>query len=175
MLETRDLFLRKAQFDDWKDMYQNVWSREETARYMLWQVTTSEEDAMDRMRRTIRFQSEHDSWTVFEKKSGRAIGWAAVEEVEAGVYEDCGVALGPEYTGQGYGKQIVFALMDYVFRERKGKKMILSCRSQNAVSRRTILSCGFVFTHTEERIDPRDEQPYMIEFYQRENTETMIK
>ena len=170
MIKTKDLILDKARFEDWEDLYRNIWSREESARHMLWKVTSSEEDAMERMRRTIRFQSEHDSWTVYEKKSGQAIGWAAVEEVEPGVYEDCGIALGPEYTGQGYGKQIVSALMDYIFRERKGKKMILSCRSQNTASRKTILSCGFAFTHTEERTDPRDGQPYTVEFYQRENT-----
>ncbi len=171
MLETKDLFLRTAQFDDWKDMYRNVWSREETARYMLWQVTTSEEDAMERMLRTIQFQSEHTAWTVFEKKSGQAIGFAGMLPAGDGIYEDCGVALGPEFVGQGYGKQILTALTDHAFEQLGAVAFVATCRTQNAASRGTILSCGFTFTHTEDRIDPRNDTPYVLEFYRLENEE----
>ena len=45
-METRDLILDKARFEDWEDLYRNVWSRPETARYMLWIVTDSEEAAV---------------------------------------------------------------------------------------------------------------------------------
>ena len=34
MLETKDLILDKARFEDWKPMYRNVWSRPESFRYM---------------------------------------------------------------------------------------------------------------------------------------------
>lgn len=30
---------------DWKEMYCNVWSRPESAKYMAWNLTTSEENA----------------------------------------------------------------------------------------------------------------------------------
>ncbi len=170
MLETKDLLLRKAQFDDWEDMYHKVWFHEETARYMLWQVTTSEEDAMERMRRTIKFQSEHDSWLVIEKKSGHAIGFAGILPIEGGAYEDCGVALGPQYVGQGYGKQILTALVEYAFQQRGATAFVASCRAQNEASRRTILSCGFSFTHREDRVDPRNDVPYVLEFYRLDNT-----
>lgn len=172
--ETKDLVLRKAIFDDWKDMYRNIWSREESARYMLWQVTTSEDAARDRMERTIRFQSESNSaWTVCEKKSGQAIGFAGMIPVEDGVYEDCGVAIGPEFVGQGYGKQILTAIVDYAFEELGAKKFIVSCRSQNAASRGTILSCGFTYTHSEERVDPRDGSSYVLEFYKLDHGRTL--
>ena len=55
-METRDLILDKARFEDWEDMYRNVWSRPEPAQYMLWQVTASEEEAKARMERTIAWQ-----------------------------------------------------------------------------------------------------------------------
>ena len=31
-IKTKDLILKKASFDDWKDMYKNIGSREESAR-----------------------------------------------------------------------------------------------------------------------------------------------
>lgn len=56
MLETQDLLLDKAKFPDWEPMYRNVCSYPESARYMMWSVTTSEEDAKVRIQKTIEFQ-----------------------------------------------------------------------------------------------------------------------
>lgn len=167
MPETKDLILRKPVFEDWRDMYRNLWSREESARYMLWDVTRSEENAKRRMERTIAFQAAHPAWLVYEKESGQAIGFGGITEVAPGVYEDTGIAVGPEFTGRGYGKQILTALTEYAFRELKAEKFIASCRSQNAPSRGMILACGFRYTHCEDRLDPRNGTPYVLEFYEK--------
>ena len=34
MIETESLILDKAKFSDWKEMYCNVWSQPESAKYM---------------------------------------------------------------------------------------------------------------------------------------------
>lgn len=44
------------------------------------------------------------------------------------------------------------------------RKLIASCREQNEASRALQRKCGFVFTHKEERTDPRDGAPYVLEF-----------
>ena len=167
MIETKDLILRKAVFEDWRDMYENVWSREETARYMLWSVTGSEEEAKSRMERTIAYQSRNPyGFIIAEKASGRAIGFAGMREIESGVVEDTGIALGSGYVGRGYGKQVLTALVEAAFTQWGAGKVICSCRAQNEASRRLQLSCGFAFTHTEDRVDPRTEEPYVVEFYE---------
>ena len=167
MIETKDLILRKAMFEDWRDMYERVWSREETARYMLWEVTRCEEDAKSRMERTVQFQQVNPTaFLVCERKNGRAIGFAGIKEIREGVYEDCGVAVGPEYVGKGYGKQVLNALVELVFGELGADRFICSCRAENEASRRLQLSCGFWFSHTEDRTDPRDGMPYVVEFYE---------
>ncbi len=79
-LETDNLILKKAEFEDWKSMYRNVWSRPETAKYMAWCATTDEEDAKARIQRTIKYQENHDTYLVYEKKSGQAIGFAGVSD-----------------------------------------------------------------------------------------------
>ncbi len=94
LLETDSRILKKAEFEDWKAMYQNVWSRPETAEYMEWCVTTDEEDAKGRIQKTIKYQENHDTYLVYEKKSGQAIGFAGVEETTANIYQDAGIALG---------------------------------------------------------------------------------
>ena len=168
MMETKDLILRKADFSDWVDLYENVWRHEETARYMLWSVTKCEEDAKNRMERTLAWQKDHHAWTVYLKKTGKAIGFAGLMELDDGSWEDTGVALGPAYTGKGLGKQILRELMDYVFETQKGSTLVCSCRSENGQSRGVMLSCGMMYTHSENRIDERNGATYTLEFYRME-------
>ena len=35
-IETKDLILKKASMNDIDDMYSNIWTEEESAKYMLW-------------------------------------------------------------------------------------------------------------------------------------------
>ena len=108
----RDVVLGKARLQDWEDMYRNVWSRPETARFMLWRVTKDEEAAKARMKRTIAYEKTHDTYLVYERKSGQAIGFAGIEEVSPHVFQEAGIALGPEYAGRGYGKQVLQILLE---------------------------------------------------------------
>lgn len=166
MYETNRLILKKAEFPDWEQMYRNVWQHAQTARYMLWSVTTNEEDAKERMRRTIAFQRDHFAWTVYEKASGQAIGFAGFRE-ENGVCEDSGICVGPAFVGKGYGKEILNALVDISSVQCGAREFIVSCRSENAASRGMILGCGFRFSHQEPRIDSRDGTAYTLEFYRK--------
>lgn len=169
MLETKDLIIKKGEQKDWKDMYYNIWRHAESAKHMLWNVTTSEEDAQVRMAKTIAFEETHPyCWLVYEKVSGQAIGFAGMEEIEPGVYEDKGIALGPDFVGKGYGKQIVNAMVDYAKNELGAKKMVLSYRSQNIASKKLQESCGFVYSHSEDREDPRTGESYVVEFTYKE-------
>ena len=164
-LETKDLIIKKGEQKDWKDMYHNLWRHSESAKYMLWNVTTSEEDAKDRMARTIKFEETHPyTWIVYEKASRKAMGFAGMEEIECGVYEDKGVALGPEYVGRGYGKQILNKMVELARDELGAKKMLLSYREGNEASKRLQESCGFRYSHSEDRVDPRNDTPYIIHF-----------
>lgn len=166
MYETNRLILRKAVFSDWEQMYRNVWCHEETARYMLWNVTSGEAEAQARMERTIAFQQSHDAWLVFEKESGQAIGFAGMRE-ENGSCEDTGICVGPSFTGKGYGTEILTELLFIAKEKRKASKFIVTCRSENSASRKMILGCGFSFSHRESRIDGRNSTPYLLEFYEK--------
>lgn len=165
-LETHDLTIKKADFEDWKDLYRNIWSREESARYMLWKLTADEEAAKQRMQRTLEWQKVHRAYTVYEKESGQAIGWGGMEEISPGVYEDTGLAIGPDFVKRGYGKQILKAVTEFCFKNLQAVKFIGSCRSENLASKKLMLSCGFSYHHSESRIDPGNGQKYELEFYE---------
>lgn len=163
-LETDNLILKKAEFADWKAMYRNVWSRPESAKYMAWRVIADEEDAKVRIQKTIKYQENHDTWLVYEKKSGQAIGFAGVEETAPHIYQDVGIALGPEYVGKGYGKQILLLLLEYC-RSLGGKEFYYSTRANNEASKALALSCGFTYQYAEKRTDLRNGKPYQLEVY----------
>ena len=165
-METRDLILDKACFKDWADLYRNIWSQPETAQYMLWIVTDSEEEARARMERTIAWQSGHDVWTVYEKSGGQAIGWAGLEELSPGVWQETGIALGPDFVGRGFGRQILGLLMELA-RERGGTEFRCSVWSENTASKALITSCGFTLAAAGPCIDRRNGRPYVLETYTR--------
>ena len=169
MHETKDLILRKAVMDDWLDMFENIWRHPESAKHMLWNVSDTKEDAKSRMERTIAYQSAHDyHWTVIEKSSGKAIGWAGMEDLGDGIWSETGIALGPAFVGKGYGTQLLNFLTDYARDHLGAKRFMACCRKENTVSRKLQLNCGFSFSHTEEAIHPRDHIPYTLEYYTKE-------
>lgn len=174
MIETKDLIIDKAKFSDWKEMYKNVWSQPECAKYMMWRLTESEEDAKIRIQKTIEFQKNHDTYLVYEKDSGKAIGFAGVEKVFSYAYEEAGICLGSGYMGKGYGKQILKALMDYVKREFDAKEFLYSTREENTASKKIAASFGFTLVGSEEKIDDRDGHAYKMLRYRKSLTETDV-
>ena len=58
VIETSDLIMKKAVFDDWEQLYRNITSRPKYAKYMLWKIDDSEEKTKDRMLQTLDFQSK---------------------------------------------------------------------------------------------------------------------
>lgn len=167
VLETRDLILGKAKYEDWEAMYRNVWSRPEAAKYMAWKVTTDEEGARERIQRVITYQETHDSWMVYERNSGQAVGFAGVEKIGPNSYQDASIVLGPEYVGKGYGKQILWRLIEYCI-ALGGTEFIYSTRAANLASKALALSCGFVYQYSEQKTDLRNGMPYELEIYKKD-------
>ena len=163
-LETKDLILGKMKIEDAQKMMENFWSQSETAKYMLWSLTTTYKDAVERAQRTINFQKDHMAYTVYEKSSGEPIGMAGMIEVEPNVWEDAGLGVGPQFTGRGYGKQILMALVDECFRIG-ATKVICSCFQENLPSKYMQLKCGFEYTHSEPKTRQRDGYNYIADFH----------
>lgn len=167
ILETGDLELRQAEFDDWKPMYENVWRHESAARYMQWDVTTSEEEAQERIKRTISYQQK-GGLSFIATCGGEPIGFAGVMETEPGVYEDTGGCLGPAFQRKGYGKQLLAALERLVF-SRGAERFIVAHRRENVPSRKVILSQRYRYTHSEET------DHGILDFYEKRRTDLEVK
>lgn len=160
MIETKDLILDKAEFSDWREMYHNVWSRPESARYMAWDITTNEEDSKIRIMKTIAFQKEHDTYLVYERSSGRAIGFAGVERIGPYIYQETGICLGPDHVGKGFGKQILHGLIRYCKEDFDARGFIYSTRADNIASVRLAESSGLTLLSSVPTMSRKDGRCY---------------
>lgn len=168
-LETPDLLLRKARMEDWRQMYQNVWSRPETARHMMWRVSESEQEARQRMERTVAFHQGHDVYLIEEKKSGQVVGFAGLERLGPHSFQEAGLAIGPDFTGRGYGKQILALLLRWAA-ALGGREFFYSTRAENPASKALARSFGFEYQGGEAKIDARDGREYWLERYRKSLT-----
>lgn len=162
MLETKDLILGRAKFEDWQAMYRNVWSRPESFRYMMLELSPDEAEAQDRMRRTIAFQSESAAaYTVFLKSTGEAIGFAGIAQLEGDSWEERGICIGPDFWGRGYGSQILECLLRHA-KELGAREFIYSAWEENGASRAMAAKAGFEQYAVEKHTRPHDGLAYTL-------------
>lgn len=165
MIETKDLFLREGTPDDWKDLYRNLWSREDVFRYMFNKPSPDEKAGRKRTNLYARMHKEvKTEFFVCEKASGQAIGIAGIKELKPGEWTITDIAIGPDFHGKGYGKQIITALLNLAF-ELGATEVAYDCFSQNEASKRLALSCGFTYTNSEEAELTKNGEKVILDYY----------
>jgi ABC-type lipoprotein export system ATPase subunit len=80
-IETKDLILKKAQLEDWKDLYYNIWRHEESAKYMLWKPIKSEDAARSRMVKTIDYEKQEKYALIVYERQRLALARAFIRNV----------------------------------------------------------------------------------------------
>lgn len=60
------------------------------------------------------------------------------------------------------------AMVELAHAELDAMKMIFSYRSRNIASQKMLEACGFVYSHSEEKIDSRDGKPYEVVYMVKE-------
>ena len=96
-LEGEHIRLRKARETDWRSMFINVWGNEAVYNRMLFQPTLTEEEAVDRCRRSMNYQQENYAWFVALKDTDEAIGLCAIGEDGPGHWEERGIGIGTAF------------------------------------------------------------------------------
>ena len=165
MLVTKDLILRQGSADDWQDLYRNLWSREEVFRYMFKNPCSSDEHAMARTGTyAVMHEEAKTEFFVYEKATGQAIGIAGIKELKPGKWTVTDVAIGTDFQGKGYGKQIVTALLKLAF-ELGANEVAYDCYTQNTASKQLALSCGFTYSDSEEAELMKDGEKVILDYY----------
>ena len=164
-LETEHLVLRKAKESDLEAIWKNIWSQENIANMMLWEVTPTLEEAKDRLQRTMNYQSEHDAFFICLKETDEPIGFAGIRELVPHEYEDGGLCIAEAYQGKGYAKEVVGALKKLIFEDLGGNVFYYGCFQENDKSRNVCLSQGFQFYDTKEKVRDWDQKFFLIDTY----------
>ncbi len=150
------IVLRKARMDDYRSMLKHVWGDKDVYRWMLFQPTLAEADAIERCRRSIQYQKDHLAWFVAIKDTDEAAGLCAIRENEPGHYEESGICIGTAFQGKGYGKEIVSLLLELAFLELGAEDLRYGYFQDNVKSKKAAEHFGFVYDRSEEMIRPWD-------------------
>ena len=151
MLETKSLILKQGSIEDWESLYENLWRHDDVFCYMFNKASATQEAGKKRTALYVEMQKEvKTEFFVYEKASQQAIGIAGMKETAASIFTITDIAIGPHYSGKGYGTQILKALLKYAFEELNAKEVHYDCFQQNEASRNLALSCGFQYLHSEE-------------------------
>ena len=165
VLETKHLILRKAREEDVEAIWKNIWSVPNIAKTMLWPVTPTLEDAKERMRKTIHYQSENNAFFVCLKDTDEPIGFAGVKELAPHEYEESGICIAEAYQGRGFAKEVVGALKKLIFEELDGNVFYYGCFQENERSRNVCLAQGFLYFDTKEKVREWDQKKFFIDTY----------
>ena len=82
MFETKNLIIKKGCMEDAYDMHVNIWSQEESAKYMLWRVSENLDQSKSRIVKWLDRQKDNDDWFVYDKNTNKAIGFCGINKLD---------------------------------------------------------------------------------------------
>lgn len=135
LLETRRLFLRRFQTEDWKDLHEYL-SKDDVVKYEPYGVYTEDECKQEAIER-----SDNPSfWAVCLKESNKVIGnvYFQQQEPEEFLTWEIGYVFNPEYFGQGYATESCTVVMNYAFKELNARRIVAMCNPKNTASWRLL-------------------------------------
>lgn len=127
LLETKRLVLKKAKVGDYKELYQNFWSDEKAWNFMLWRPVKTLAEAKAKMQEFVTKQKTSPRFVIVEKKTNSIIGIASVILRDDKSVKDFAIGMGTKFTGQGYGKEISIALIQYCFEVLDQDEIFTAC------------------------------------------------
>lgn len=137
-------------------MLKNVWSDEAVYRWMLFQPTFTEEDALDRCQRSILFQKDHFAYFVALKSTDEAIGYCGMKENEPGHFEESGICIATKHQGKGFGKEILSLLLELAFDRLGAADFRYGYYHDNEKSRKLAEHFGFRYEYAYDLTRPWD-------------------
>ena len=110
-METDDIVLRKAKFEDWESMHQKCLVK--TGNSQIYAMANNQNRRISKEKKRkpslIKRRMIHTSYT--KKNMVRLLALPGLRKYLPHIFQDAGIALVPEYTGKGLGKQTLQLLL----------------------------------------------------------------
>ena len=164
MFETKNLIIKKGCMEDAYDMHVNIWSQEESAKYMLWRVSENLDQSKSRIVKWLDRQKDNDDWFVYDKNTNKAIGFCGINKLDENKFGDIGVGVGKKFTNKGYGSQILTMLIEYA-KSLGAKEIEYSCMSENIASKKLAEKFGFKYFKTGKIVRKWDNKEFDLDYY----------
>ncbi|MCR5786255.1 MAG: GNAT family N-acetyltransferase [Acholeplasmatales bacterium] len=158
-----NIILRKAKPNDYESMLKNVWSDEEVYKWMLYTPTLTIENAILRNLRSIEYQKNNYAYYIALKDTDEAIGLCAIKEYEPNRFKESGICIGTKYQGKGFGKEILYLLLDLAFNKLQALDFEYGYFQNNIKSKRLAESFGFKYSYSKDMIRPWDEKKMIVD------------
>lgn len=144
-IETEHLILHKPKQDDLPALYSHLLQDDSSSRYMAWRKADTMNEAQTILN-DLTASSEkknHFVYIIDEKGENNAIGFASFKYNGMHIFEEDGIAIGPDYRHHGYGGEILDSFLQWSFEKLNGNQFIYGCLKANTASRKLAESRGF--------------------------------
>lgn len=161
-IETKDLILKTDILkEDVEKIHKNVFSQNETAKYMLWRA--SDEIEWTKKRLKSWQESNVDLYFIYEKANNNPIGFLTFSQ-ESDTIKNIGLCIGKNFIRKGYGKQVLTALLDYC-KSHNIKTVEYSAFHENIASIELAKKLGFVYSHSKNSVRNHDKLDFVEDVY----------
>ncbi len=148
--QSERLFYSKGRVDDADKMFDNFYSEEKTAKFLLWKPFTDRGACARYVAGSIEYAKTHDYFFIYEKASGEPIGYLSAEEHENGVWKNVAICFGTRFVSKGYGTEAMTFLLDYI-KSKDGKEVEYTLFEGNTASQKLAEKLGFSYVETRPR------------------------
>ena len=153
-INTDRLVLRKFTFDDAQMLFENYGCDEDNTKYMLWKNYKSVDDAKKSIEYYINCYEENSTFRQYAielKSTKELIGQISFDLSKRHHFAEIAYVLGKKYQRQGYMKETIDALVDYLFNEIGCNRISAEVMIDNEASINLLKKCGFIVEGIERK------------------------
>lgn len=140
---TERLLLRKPREEDAAAIFAAYGQDPEVTRYLMWPPHRALSDAQEAVGRFLEGWRSGNSycWLIFERNEGKLVGSIAARKDQQGI--NLGYLLARPFWGQGFMKEALAAVVDWVFSDPSVFRVWAVCDVENRASARLLAKSGF--------------------------------
>jgi ribosomal-protein-alanine N-acetyltransferase len=154
-IETDRLILRKAEKEDYKEMYENWASDSEVTKYTTWPSHKNHYITQDVLKTWTEsyFHKDYYQWVICLKEDNVLIGSISIMNIDEAMFNcEVGYCIGKKYWNSGITTEAFKSIIKIGFEEIGFERITARHDVDNTASGRVMVKCGLKYEGTLRRI-----------------------